>query len=220
MAKVIIFGIKDLAELAYYYLSKDSKHEVVAFSVTGDYLPAEKKHHDLPIVAFEGIERPYPPDRYQFFVPMTHDRMNKSREAIYRAVKNKGYACISYVSSRAIVSDNVMIGENCFILENNTLQPFVYIGNNVVLWTGGSIAHHSKVHDHVFIAAQVVISGHCEVEPYCFIGVNAVLKEGTKLGEGTFVSMSGVIMKDTKPYSVHKTNSSKVMGISSEELFK
>lgn len=220
MSKVVIFGIRDLAELAFYYLSKDSKHEVVAFSVTGDYLPAEREYHGLPIVAFEEVEKFYPPNKYQFFVPMTHAKMNKSREAIYNAVKNKGYSCISYVSSRAVVFDNVTIGENCFILENNIIQPYVSIGNNVVLWSGNGIGHHSKIHDHVFISAQVVLSGHCEVEPYCFIGVNAALKEGIKLGEGTFVSMSGVITKDTKPYSVHKTKSSKVMGISSKELFK
>ena len=30
MAKVIIFGTRDLAELAHFYLSTDSIHEVVA----------------------------------------------------------------------------------------------------------------------------------------------------------------------------------------------
>ena len=33
MAKVIIFGLGDMAELAHYYLENDSEHEVIAFCV-------------------------------------------------------------------------------------------------------------------------------------------------------------------------------------------
>ncbi len=33
MAKVIIFGVQDFAQLAKFYLQHDSEHEVVAFSV-------------------------------------------------------------------------------------------------------------------------------------------------------------------------------------------
>lgn len=43
MAKVIIFGIKDFAELAHFYLKNDSTHEVVAFSVNREFLPEDKK---------------------------------------------------------------------------------------------------------------------------------------------------------------------------------
>ena len=42
MAKIIIFGTQDFAELAHFYLENDSEHEVVAFSVNEDYLPKDK----------------------------------------------------------------------------------------------------------------------------------------------------------------------------------
>ena len=58
MAKIIIFGIQDFAELAHFYLENDSQHEVVAFSVNQKYLPENKTFHNLPVVAFENIEAP------------------------------------------------------------------------------------------------------------------------------------------------------------------
>ena len=43
MAKVIIFGCKVTAELAHYYLTEDSNHEVVAFCVNKEFMPESKK---------------------------------------------------------------------------------------------------------------------------------------------------------------------------------
>ena len=183
MAKVIIFGIKDLAELAHFYLENDSEHEVVAFSVNEQFLPATCLLHDLPIIPFENIEKNYPVEGYKFFAPLTHKNMNRDRENIYKMIKFKGYEMISYVSSRATLFNNLIIGDNCFVLEDNTIQPFVEIGNNVVLWSGNHIGHHSTIKDHVFITSHVVISGNCIIGSNCFIGVNAALKENTNLGK-------------------------------------
>jgi sugar O-acyltransferase (sialic acid O-acetyltransferase NeuD family) len=218
MAKVIIFGIKDLAELAHFYLSKDSEHEVVAFSVHKEYLPEEIKFCGLPVFPFEKIQEHYPSSEYSFFAPMTHYGMNKQRERVYYEIKSKGYKLISYISSKSTVFDKSKIGDNCFLLEDNTIQPFVEIGNNVILWSGNHIGHHSVIKDHVFMTSQVVISGNCVIEPYCFIGVNSALKENITLGEGTFVAMCTSITKDTESYSVYSGNPSKKIDMSSLKI--
>ncbi len=118
MAKIIVFGILDTAELAHYYLTHDSEHEVVAFTVNRQYIEQES-FHSLPVVAFEDIENIFPPSEYHFFAPMTGRNMNRNREAIYNHAKGKGYQFISYISSRATIFDKSVIGENCFILEDN-----------------------------------------------------------------------------------------------------
>jgi sugar O-acyltransferase (sialic acid O-acetyltransferase NeuD family) len=218
MAQVIIFGVRDLAELAYFYLTKDSVHEVVAFSVNREYIPKDKSFKGLPVIAFEDIENTFPVVTYSFFAPMTHKGMNKERERIYNEIKKKGYNLISYVSSKATVFDNLIVGDNCFILEDNTLQPFVTIGSNTILWSGNHIGHHTKIGDHVFITSHVVISGNCLIEPYCFIGVNAALKENTLLGEASFVAMSTCITNNTDPYSVYSGNPAKKTDMSSLKI--
>lgn len=38
MSKVVIFGVGQIAEVAYFYLKNDSEHEVAAFTVDGEYI--------------------------------------------------------------------------------------------------------------------------------------------------------------------------------------
>lgn len=204
MAKVIVFGTLDTAQLAHFYLTHDSDHEVVAFSVHDAYLPAERSMNDLPVVPFETVERAYDPKEFMFFAPMTARRMNRVREAVYREIKEKGYGLISYVSSRATVFSGAEIGENCFILEDNTIQPFTPIGNNVVLWSGNHIGHHGLIKDHVFFTSHVVLSGHCTVESYCFFGVNATIRDYVHIAEGSLIAMSASITRDTESWGVYK----------------
>jgi len=204
MAKVVIFGLADTAQLARFYLTHDSEHEVVAFSVTEEYLPESKEFEGLPVVAFENVQEAYSPGDYRFFAPMTARKMNKLREGVYDEIKEKGYQLISYVSSKATVFPEAEIGDNCFILEDNTIQPFTPIGNNVVLWSGNHIGHHGKIHDHVFFTSHVVLSGHCDVQPYCFLGVNATIRDFTTIAEGTLIAMGACVTKDTEPWGVYK----------------
>ena len=217
MSKVVIFGIKDFSELAHYYLEHDSPHEVVAFSVNRDYLPEGSVFRGLPVVAFEEVQNLYPPSAYMFFAPMSPKNMNRDREEIYNTIKGKGYNCISYVSSKATVFGNE-IGDNCFILENNTIQPFTKIGNNVVLWSGNHIGHHSVIHDHVTFTSHVVMSGHCDIGQYCFFGVNSTLRDGLKIAEGTFVAMAAAVVKDTEKWGAYKGNPAEKLTIPSTKI--
>jgi len=218
MAKVIIFGVLDTSEFAHFYLTHDSEHEVVAFSVHREYL-GENTFKELPVHPFEDIENFLSPQDFLFFVPMTGKNMNRDREKVYDAVKEKGYRFISYVSSKATVFEGAMIGENCFILEDNTIQPFTVIGNNVMLWSGNHIGHHSEIKDHVFFTSHIVLSGHCIVEPYCFLGVNATIRDYIKLSKGTLVAMSASIIKDTEEWSVYIGNPAKLTGKPSYETY-
>ena len=206
--KVVIFGIEDYAELAHYYLEKDSVYEVVGFCVHEKYLPLEKLFHGLPVTAFENAVKDYPPSQFKFFAPMSPVNMNGLREKIYYEIKAKGYELISYISSKATLCDNI-IGDNCFILEDNTLQPFTVIGNNVVLWSGNHIGHHSVIKDHVTFTSHVVMSGHCVIGENSFLGVNATLRDGIILAKGTLVGMASSVTRNTEELGVYIGNPAK-----------
>jgi len=205
MAKVVIFGIQDFAELAHFYLSSDSDHEVVAFSVNEQYLPVDRNFCGLPVIPFEQIELIFSPHEYSFFAPMAPTKMNTVRENVYRSIKEKGYQLINYISSKATLFNN-RIGDNCFVLEDNTIQPFTTIGNNVILWSGNHIGHHSVIKNNIIFTSQVVLSGHCVVNDYCVFGVNSTIRDGLKIAEGTFVAMGACLIQDSEPWSMYKGN--------------
>jgi len=200
--RLVIFGSGDIAQLAYYYFSTDSQYEVVAFSVDAAYITTTT-FCDLPVVSFEEVLQQYPPEEHDFFVALSYSKLNEVRKQKYLAVKALGYKLASFVSSKATVLNNEQIGENCFIFEDNTIQPFVIIGNNVTLWSGNHIGHHSKIKDHCFIASHVVVSGGVEIGEQCFIGVNATLRDHIKIGEKCIIGAGTLLLSDAEPEGLY-----------------
>ena len=218
MAKVVIFGVQDFASLGHFYLRKDSPHEVVAFSVHREYLPASATFEGLPVIPFDDLVATHPPADYALFAPMSHRKMNRLREQVYLEGKRSGYQFVSYISSRATVWMPELVGENCFILEDNTVQPYTKIGNNVVLWSGNHIGHHGTIGDHVLFTSHVVLSGHCTVGPYCFFGVNATIRDGLTIAEGSLIAMATSVSQNTEPWGVYRGNPAKKSEVPSHKL--
>jgi len=194
MKKLIIFGTGLIAEVAEFYFRKDSAYQIHAFASAREFIK-EDRYKGLPVLAFEELESTHPPSEYDMFVAIGYAKTNQVRQQRYMEAKHKGYAFASYVSSRATYY-GTPVGANCFILENNVIQPFVSIGDNVTLWSGNHIGHHSTIRDHCFISSHVVVSGGCEIGENCFLGVNSTLRDNVKLGKFVVVSPGAVVMKD------------------------
>lgn len=217
MSQLIIFGAGDISRLAHYYFTRDSEHEVVAFTVDQKYREADT-FLDLPLVSFEDVTSSYPPGEYKMFVALSYAKMNKLREEKYRAAKEQGYELVSYVSSRCSFLTDHPVGDNCFILEDNTIQPFVRIGNNVTLWSGNHIGHDAVIQDHCFLASHIVVSGYVQIGNNCFIGVNATLRNSITIAPETLIGAGAVIMKDTVEQGVYLPERAKLFGKKSSEL--
>lgn len=201
MKKVIIFGDQDMAELAHYYLTTDANREVECFTVHQQFI-TKNSCCGSPIVPFEELSKKYPTDQFCLFAPIYSKEMNQFRERVYKEIKQMGYECISYVSSKAHTW-NSEIGENCCIFEGCNIQPFCKVGNNVVIWSFSHIGHHSKVADNVFISGNVVIAGHNDIEQYCFLGSNCTTREFTTIPEGSFIGQdASVTTNPTEPWGV------------------
>ena len=194
--RLVLFGAGDIARLAHVYFASDSKYEVVAFTVDRDYCKAVT-FEGLPLVPFDEVKRRYPPSRHTMFIALSYSQMNALRTRKYDEAKALGYTLASYVSSRCTYLSDHAPGDNCFILEDNTIQPFVRIGNNVTLWSGNHIGHDSTIDDHCFLASQIVVSGRVTVGRSCFIGVNATLRNAITIAPRSLIGAGAVIMKDT-----------------------
>ncbi len=217
--KLIIVGSSGFAEIAREYFDADSNYEVVAFSVERNYLQFETLH-DLPVVPFEDLEERFDPKDFDIFVAATYTELNRLRTRLSISAKKKGYRLASYVSSRAFVWKNVVLGEHCFIFEDNTLQPFVKIENNVIIWSGNHIGHHSTVCENCFISSHVVISGHCIIGKNSFIGVNATLGNNVSIGQDNWVGPGVTITRDTKMGELYKSYRCDPVKITTTRFFK
>jgi hypothetical protein len=97
------------------------------------------------------------------FIAVSYAKLNKVRERKYYEAKKLGYQLVSYINSKCTWLTPFAHGDNYFVFEDNTVQPFVKMGNNVTLWSGNHIGHHSTIYDHNFISSHVVVSGHCTI---------------------------------------------------------
>lgn len=207
---LVIFGSAEIAALAKFYFDIDSDYRVVAFTVDDNYVQADE-FEGLPLVPFGQVSELYPPGRHEMFVGLSYRRLNRLREAKYEQAKQAGYNLASYVCSKAVTWPDLVIGDNGFVLENQTIQPTVKIGDDVMIWSGNHIGHGSEIDDHTYIASHVVISGHCRIGKRCFLGVNATVRDFCNIGDDCFIAMDASVTRDVEAGSVVLGQSGKVL---------
>ncbi len=217
MSDVVLFGVGDFAQVACEYLRRDSPHDVVAFTVHKRYIDSPELL-GLPVVPFEGLTETHPPSDVSMFVAVGFSGVNRTRRGLYEECKRNGYELISYVNSKVFHVDEVELGDNCFVFEANVIQPFVRIGNDVILWSGNHIGHHTHIEDHCFIASHVVISGNVTIGEETFVGVNATFRDGVTIGPRCVIGAGALIMKDTAEGGVYSVRGAEPRPMKSWDL--
>ena len=201
MRPLVVFGSGQIAQLALHYFTTDTDREVIALTVDATYLP-EGPCFGLPVLPFESLVETHPPSEVDLFIALSYRSRNRIRRERFLTGQEAGYRFASYISSHATVLNGHDIGENCFILEDNTIQPFVRIGDNTTLWSGNHIGHHSTIGSHIFIASHIVVSGNVTIEDSVFLGVNATLRDGITVGHEAIVGAGALVMQDVPAQSV------------------
>jgi sugar O-acyltransferase (sialic acid O-acetyltransferase NeuD family) len=216
---IVVFGAGDIAQLAHFYLTTDAGLLVRAFTVDREYA-REPNFCGLPVVPFDEVERSFPPDEFKMFVAVSYARLNALRAERCAQARAKGYQLISYVSSRATTFSGFAAGDNCFILEDNTIQPFARIGSNVTLWSGNHIGHHAVIEDNCFITSHVVVSGGVVIRENSFIGVNATIRDHVTIGRNCVIGAGALIVGDTADFSVYTQPAAELSKVPSNRLRK
>ena len=192
--KLIIVGAGETAEIAYEYFTHDSPHTVAAFAVEGAYLK-ERELYGLPVVALETLVESYSPDEFGAYVAVSYTSLNRVRRRLFHTVKGMGFRLESYISSRAFVWPNAVIGENCFVFESCVIQHHAQVADNVTLWSGATITHRSVIGDACFIASGAVINGMTRIGERCFIGANSSVADHLSIADDSVIGMGAVVTK-------------------------
>jgi sugar O-acyltransferase (sialic acid O-acetyltransferase NeuD family) len=215
--KVVLFGNGQMASFAHTVLTNDSPHEVVAFTVDGAYI-TDRTLLGLPVVPFEDLDRSHPPDAYAMHISVSFRRVNELRAEKYAAAKRKGYELVSYVSSRAFTWPDLTIGDNCWILEQSIIHPFVTIGNNVYIGSGVHVGHNSTIGDHSFLVGMIAIAGYVKIGTHCFVGIHSTVRDGLTIADRTVVGAGSTLLRDTQEGGVYMAPPAKLLPYSSDTL--
>lgn len=216
--RIVIVGAGESAEIAYEYFTHDSPHTVVGFAVEAAYRDADRMEH-LPVVDIDRLAEAFPPAEHDAFVAVSSTQLNRLRRRLFDAVKQQGFHCVSYLSSRAFAWHNVEIGENVFVFEDNVLQHHVKIGDNVVLWSGNHVGHRTTIGSDCFVSSHVVISGFCAIGSGCFLGVNSSFADHVTVGDDAVVGAGAVVIKDLPGRGVYVGNPAHATGRDAFDAF-
>jgi sugar O-acyltransferase (sialic acid O-acetyltransferase NeuD family) len=214
---VVLFGSGPFARTLHFFFEHDSDFRIVASTVDLAHIE-EDPAVELPVVPFEEVTQHYPPDEFDMFVALGYRRMNHLRAERYRQAKEKGYTLVSHVSPRASTWPDITVGDNCLILDQAIVHPYVTIGNDVIAWSGSHIGHRSVVGDHCFIASRAAISGHVTIGPYSFLGTNCTIRDSMTIGEGSAIGAGATIIANTAPWSIHAAPSTRALPGRSDRL--
>lgn len=217
MKELIIFGTGDFARTASVYFKHDSPYRIAAFTVDAERVDVAELF-GVPVVPFATLPQRFPPDRYSLFVAVGYNRVNRGRRDVYERCKSLGYELPTYISSHCRRWDDLQIGDNCFIFENNVIQPFVEIGNDVVMWSGNHVGHDSRIGDHCFIASHAVIAGRVTIGTSCFIGVNATIRDNVTIAPDCVIGAGALILGDTVSGGVYAGTPTRAREPKSSEL--
>ena len=215
--RVVIFGVGELAELAHFYFTNDSNFEVCGFTIDKNLI-IDDDFKGLPIVDYENVCNIFPPTEYHMFIAIGYSNLNKNRREIYEDAKKKGYNLASYVSSKSTSWPGLEVGENTFIMEDNSIMPFCKIGNNVLVWVNSMLAHHMIIKDHVTIASHCSIGGKVVIEEMAFIGQNSSIRDNVKIGKGAVIGTAANVVKDVDNYTLMIGNPAKPINANTRNI--
>tara|TARA_R110001592_G_scaffold236126_3_gene494351 strand:+ start:2564 stop:3229 length:666 start_codon:yes stop_codon:yes gene_type:complete len=188
---IIIFGNKDLAEMAKFYFTQVGR-PVAGFAMDN---PEKDTFKDLPLWDMDTLKEDKNPADYDMFAPMYS---NKKREMVYWRLRDLGYKLVNFIHDTAHVWDPwvINVGQNNFVQEHNNIQYGTYVGDNNIFWAGNHIGHHGKIGAHNYFSSHVVLSGHCTVLNSNFFGVNCTIKDGVTIAEGNYIGANSYVGKD------------------------
>lgn len=216
---LVIFGIGKIAEVIYYYAQHECNFNVVAFCVDEQYKTGET-FLDLPVVAFENVEEKFSPAANEMFVAVGYHDLNKLRETKCKEAIDKGYNLVSVISPLANVPKNVTTGYNCFIMSPAIIHPCVKIGNDVFVWSGTMIGHHSVIEDNCWLTSSCNIGGNVTIGANTFMAVNATVGHSVSVGKSCFIGANALVTKKLDDEGVVIVESTKPLRLTSKQFLK
>lgn len=192
MRDLVIFGTSPLAKLANYYATQELGFKVVAFVVDKDYW-TKPNFLNQPVLTWPEFLTSFLAADVSLYVAVGYKSM-RARAATYDRVKARGYELINIVSSASYVANDVMLGDNNFVMPGVVIEAGVAVGSNNVVWSNTTICHDTCVGNHNFIAANTTVGGGVKIGNGNFFGFSTVIKENLKIGDSSLVGAGSLVI--------------------------
>lgn len=217
--KIILAGSAITAEVMFAYLRRDARYEVAGLTVDDEFVAQEGVGGYRTAGLSEAVSA-FSPHTHRVIMAMGYNDLNRTRENMFGRIKAMGYSLETYIHPDARVFTDNPLGEGSVVLPGAVIEPHAQVGANTMVWSNVTLAHHSSVGDHCWVAAGTVVSGQAMVLHNTFLGVSCTVVNAVTVGEFNVIGAGALITRDTKPNSVHLARSAEPFRYSSEDYIK
>lgn len=217
--RIVLAGNAITAQILHSYLAADRRYEVVGLTVDDDFI-ATGRLAGVRAVPLSKLTQEFDAAGFRIVMAIGYDNLNRVRESVFTRLKAMGYTFETYVHPDAHVHNGEPLGEGSVVLPGAVIEPHATVGANAMIWSNVTLAHHSSVGAHCWIAAGTVISGQATVLRNTFVGVHATIVNDITVGEYNIVGASALVSKNTKPNTVHLARSAEPLRYSADDYVK
>lgn len=217
--RIVIYGNGAMARVLHSY----ARHslDVAGFTVDDACIVAgDTRFCGLPLVPFSRVEEVFGPAGHAMIVAVGYLEMNALRQRKQQEARERGYRFASYVHDSVLRHDDVVIEENCIVLDHVSIHPGCRIGPGTFISSNVNIGHDCAVGAGNWINAGVAIAGGCHIGAGCFFGVNAAVGHGVNMGSRTFVGANTLVNKDTRDDEVYVSEAGQRFPMTSAAFLK
>lgn len=199
MIKLLIHGTGTLGKLLYFEIANDKDFEVVAF-VCDDKYYSSNNFLGKSLYKTSEIEKVFSHKDVKVISTGSFSSL-RERYNSYLVMKSKGYEFINYISKKAIVSNDIEIGENNIIFAGTYLDFFGKLGNCNIIRPKTHIGHNFDIKNGIYIAPGCNIAGYSVIKNLSFIGIGSTIIERICIEEECLIGAAALVIKNTEPYS-------------------
>ena len=124
--------------------------------------------------------------------------------------RNSAVPLLDMKNIRAIIRDQVEIGDNAVIMMGAIINIGAIIGEGTMIDMGAVLGGRATVGKNCHIGAGAVLAGVVEpasatpviMEDGVMVGANAVIIEGVHVGEGAVVAAGAIVIEDVPAHTV------------------
>jgi sugar O-acyltransferase (sialic acid O-acetyltransferase NeuD family) len=209
---IVIFGIGPISKTVFYNSKKSGKYNICCFTADQQYVKTDTLC-GLSIIAFEEIEKKYPPENYDMLVVNIGIRAGAtSRKDMFLRAKNKGYNLINYIHDKADIQEDIKLGQNNIIMANTHIGPTGTIGDNNFIRENSYLGHDFTIGSHNVLSAGCNLGGLCKIGDLNFIGLGVTVINDIEIMDSNLIGAGSVVVRNIESCGKYVGNPARKIG--------
>ena len=112
-----------------------------------------------------------------------------------------GYRFATLVSSSAIVSRSVELGEGVQVLPRATINTGASVGMHSIINSCALVEHDCSIDNFVHVAPSATLCGGAKIKEGGFIGPNSVVAQGVEVGPYSIIGAGSSVVRSVGSYT-------------------